>query len=757
MAMGEQEPPVTVAAEASVPSAASPRSSQELLHPLLAHHIVNSLGWRSLRPLQQKAIEPILAKQHALVIAPTAGGKTEAAVFPVLSRMLSEDWSGLSVLYLCPLRALLNNLHPRLEGYGRLVGRRAGLWHGDVGKSAREQIRSDPPDLLLTTPESIEAMLISRKTDHAWLFRDLRAVVVDEIHAFAGDDRGWHLLAVVQRLQRLAGRSLQRIGLSATVGNPDGLLEWLTAGVPEEPRRVVQPTDAIGRSDGGRGTSHDAGRGGGHDVAGGSRRDVEVTVDYVGSVANAATVISRLHRGEKRLVFVDSRARVEELALALRDRDVTTFLSHGSLGSEERRAAEQAFAESRDCVIVATSTLELGIDVGDLDRVVQLDAPMTVASFLQRLGRTGRRSGTVANLLFLATSEEAFAQTLGLCLAWEDGFVEPLEAPAYPVHLLGQQFLALLIQEGGLGRYTWSDWLGRPVILGTDVAAVESALVTHLLETGVVAEDNGLVWLGPEGERRFGRRNFLGLMTVFSEAPLLKVRHGRNHLGQIPTRLLLHEEEDGHVILLAGRSWVVRHVDWKRQIAQVEPAEDRGKARWFGSGRGLSFELAQRIRQALADREPIRVDLSRRAVERLERLRERYWWAGGDDTVLVRDVTGQTHWWTFAGLEGNLWLSTALGDRREVKVPRSDLAIRVRSDASAEEVRRMIDGLDVEALTLANEIAEGAVEQLKFGDLLPEQLAREIVERRLRDDEAVGKIGAVPVRTVQLAAGGGRS
>jgi hypothetical protein len=120
-------------------------------------------------------------------------------------------------------------------------------------------------------------------------------------------------------------------------------------------------------------------------------------------------------------------------------------------------------------------------------------------------------------------------------------------------------------------------------------------------------------------------------------------------------------------------------------------------------------------------------------------------------------VTGQKHWWTFAGLDANLWLSTALGDLREVKVPRSDLAIRVRSDASAEDVRRLIEGLDVAALTLADEIAEGAVEQLKFGDLLPDELAREIVERRLRDDEPVGKIGAVPVRMVQLAAVGGRS
>lgn len=696
------------------------------LHPLLAHHIVNSLGWPALRPLQQDALGPIVDGQHTLVLAPTAGGKTEAAVFPTMSRMLTEEWSGLSVLYLCPLRALLNNLHPRLQGYAELVGRRVGLWHGDVGEGPRERIRSEPPDILLTTPESIEAMLISRRTDHAWLFRDLRAVIVDEIHAFAGDDRGWHLLAVVQRLERLAGKSLQRIGLSATVGNPEALLEWLTAGVPAEPKVVVQP-----RSDAGR-------------------REAEVTVDYVGSIENAATVISRLHRGEKRLVFVDSRARVEELALALRERDVTTFLSHGSLGREERRAAEQAFAESRDCVIVATSTLELGIDVGDLDRVIQLDAPTTVASFLQRLGRTGRRSGTQANTLFLATSEDAFVQALGLCLAWEDGFVEPLEPPALPIHLLLQQFLALLLQEGGLGEHTWQEWLGDPLILGLEVEAEREELILHLMDTGVVASDNGLLWLGPDGERRFGKRNFLDLVAVFSEAPILKVLHGRTHLGQIPSRLLVHEEEDGHVILLAGRSWAVRDVDWRRRVVQVEPAIDRGKARWFGSGQGLSFELCQRMRAGLAGRDPDAVVLSERARRRLALLRERYWWADGDDTVVVREADGRVRWWTFAGLDANLWLSTALGDLRDVKVPRSDLEIRLRSDVSAHDVRQVIEKLDLDELRLAPEISEGAVDELKFADLLPEEVALDIVEHRLRDPQAVQHVASSLVRSVEL-------
>ena len=202
-------------------------SGLDRLHPVVVHHIVNTLGWPSLRPLQEEAAGPVLDGADALLLAPTAGGKTEAAVFPLLTAMDTQRWSGLSVIYVCPLKALLNNLLPRLENYASWLGRRAAIWHGDVGASARQRILRDPPDILLTTPESLEAMLISLKVEHGRLFAGLRAVVVDEVHAFAGDDRGWHLLAVLERLTRVTGRPIQRIGLSATVGNPAELLGWL--------------------------------------------------------------------------------------------------------------------------------------------------------------------------------------------------------------------------------------------------------------------------------------------------------------------------------------------------------------------------------------------------------------------------------------------------------------------------------------------------------------------------------------------------
>jgi ATP-dependent helicase Lhr and Lhr-like helicase len=253
----------------------------ELLHPVVLHHIVNTLGWPALRPLQESSIQPLVAGEDALLLAPTAGGKTEAAVLPLLSKMASEGWQGTSLLYVCPLKALLNNLLPRLETYAGWLGRRAALWHGDTTAARRRQLLREPPDVLLTTPESLESMLVSVNVDHRHLFSGLRAVVVDEIHAFAGDDRGWHLLAVLERLTHPIGRPVQRVGLSATVANPTQLLTWLQgSGAGTRPSSVVA-ADVL------------------RTTAAPTTVPTDIQLDCVGSLDNAATVIASLHTGRE--------------------------------------------------------------------------------------------------------------------------------------------------------------------------------------------------------------------------------------------------------------------------------------------------------------------------------------------------------------------------------------------------------------------------------------------------------------------------
>lgn len=711
----------------------------DLLDPILVHHIVNSLGWRSLRPLQQEAMEPVLAGQDAVLLAPTAGGKTEAAVLPLLTRAQRQGWKGTSILYVTPLKALLNNLHPRLETYTGWVGRTAELWHGDVTATRRRRILAQRPDLLLTTPESLEAMLVSVNVDHRAFFSGLHSVVVDEVHAFAGDDRGWHLLAVLERLQKVVGRPVQRIGLSATVGNPRQLLDWLQgSGRGRRPGRVVAPGVTLPEPDSGDpSVSLPEGR-----PATPPPGDVEL--DYVGSVANAATVIAALHRGEKRLVFCESRRTVEELGEQLRLRGVTTFLSHASLSADERRRAEAAFAEARDCVIVSTSTLELGIDVGDLDRVIQIDAPPTVASFLQRLGRTGRRPGTTRNCLFLALDDAGLLSAASLLLAWSRGWVEPVVPPPDPRHLVAQQILALCLQEHRVGENLWQEWWGGLNPFGTAAEPV----VRHLVEQGYLERDGGTLFIGPEAERRFGQRHFMDLTASFTAPPEFTVLSGRTEIGRTDPDLLTEEVEGPRKLLLAGRSWLVTYIDWRRRRCFVEPTDEGGRAKWsgFGPERVRSRALTRAARDVLLGSDPP-VALTRRAMARLAMAREAHLdvvHPGG--TLIIRDGDGDVRWWTWAGHRANATLAASLSP---VTIPHrrvDDRFIALRDDLTPQAWQAAL--ADARAGLTLPEVDIRAVRGLKFAEALPERLAEATLAARLADEAGARAVLAEDVRFV---------
>lgn len=694
-------------------------SSFPRLHSALQHHIVNSLGWRELRPLQEDSIVPILDQRHVLLLAPTAGGKTEAAFFPVLSRMLTENWGGLSVLYLCPLKALLNNLHTRLDTYCRWIGRSCELWHGDVNQSARRKILDNLPDCLLTTPESLEVMLVSANTDNEILFGRLRAVVVDEIHSFAGDDRGWHLLSILERLRKIAGVELQRIGLSATVGNPQGLLDWF-AGHCEGTRQVVQINQEAAELP-------------------------DVQVDYVGNLENAATVISRLHRGEKRLVFCDSRSRVEKLASQLRQAGVETFVSHSSLSLDERRRAEAAFAQSSNCVIVATSTLELGIDVGDLDRVIQIDSPTTVASFLQRLGRTGRRSANRRNCLFLATHSEALLRAIAIVQLWKKGFVEPIEPPPVPYHVFAQQILALTLQERGLGRSAWREWLMRLPPFAQAHQDQLDEVIGYMIRESYLSEDQGIIFIGKQGETRFGFQNFLDLFSVFMRTPELEVYFGREHLGSVDRGSFTARGESSLVISLAGRSWKVREVDWKGLKAFVEPAEYGGKSRWLGSGRPYGFELCQEVKMLLTS-EARFTFLSRRGEDGLDEARKEHDWLRADvSTVRPGNGTGDSEWWTFAGQMANRKLGGMLSQTAALQNSVDNFSLQIKTKCGVEILAKALEALRAaprgERVATANENQR----DLKFSECLPPSLLLRMSHEREQAVRPIEFILAQPV------------
>lgn len=682
----------------------------ERLHPAVQYHVVNSLGWPGLRPLQEQAVVPLVEGHHALLIAPTAGGKTEAAVLPVLSRMLAEEWRGLGVLYVCPIKALLNNLEPRLSSLAGMVGRRVEVWHGDVGVGEKSRTESDPPDILLTTPESLEGMLIGSRRDHRRLLGNVRCVIVDELHAFAGDDRGWHLLALLERLRALGAPLEQRIGLSATVGDPAALLEWL-AGHAGGTATLVQVSAPPA--------------------------DADITIDYAGSIANAAILISRLHAGEKRLVFCDSRTKVEELALALRSLEVDVFVSHAALSADIRRQAEQAFAERQNCVIVATSTLELGLDVGDLDRVIQIEAPGSVASFLQRLGRTGRRAGSVRNMMFIATTGESLLQALAINQLFRKGYVEPVRPPPLPYHLLVQQLFALIFERGG--EIDESDFLStlQRVPGLADALAAWPGIREHLVAGGWLSVAGMRLGLGLTAEGKFRGKGLADLCVSFEAPKTFAAMHGTVLVGHVDPLSLAAKRDAPLVLALGGRSWRVVSSDWSRARVHVVPSEDKGSSRWLGAERGASHVLSQEVRKILEDGPlDFEATLTGRTKTKLADLQEEM-----EETLRTTPFEGPDGgyiWWTYAGLAGNLLLAGRITAAGGTYGPVTAWSIRFTlGRAALERVGGWKGLLELEPFW------EPATKP-KFADLLPETEVCDMTLRRIVAQAAIGQTRTPP-------------
>ncbi|MFW6062469.1 MAG: helicase-related protein, partial [Planctomycetota bacterium] len=448
-------------------------------------------------------------------------------------------------------------------------------------------------------------------------------------------------------------------------------------------------------------------------------------------------VLSRLHRGQKRLVFVDSRARAELLGSQLRRLGVTAFVTHSSLSQQQRRDAEEAFASRDDCVIVATSVLELGVDVGDLDRVIQIDAPSSVSSFLQRMGRTGRRSGSRRNCLFLATNEMPLLQAAAVIQLWAAVFVESVTPPMRPLHIFAQQLMALALQEGGIGRDDWRRWIGRVPAFAQMAPGTAAQIVQWMVQQQLFFDEAGILWFGRQGESAFARRNYMELLSVFTSPPLFRILHGRRELGYVDEISFLTRREGQRALLLGGRSWQVTHIDWPRRIAYVQHADLPGRSHWKGRDQGLGFTLSQAMREVLVS-EIVPDSWSRRARSVLQRLRGEFCWLGRSETPVVRGDSGGTVWWTFAGSRANATLAGALGEAGCQHVTHDSLAVTIDAADPPGEAMELIRTLRrQDPGSMHPTIDEKAVDGLKFAQCLPPDLAVDVLRDRLRDPEAL--------------------
>ena len=623
--------------------------------PFVQEYIYRN-GWESLRAIQVAAAEAIFrTDDNLLLTASTASGKTEAAFFPIITLFSEDPPSSVGCIYIGPLKALINDQFLRLNDLCEEADIPVWHWHGDVAQSHKERLMKRPSGILQITPESLEAMLLHKHAAIPKLFGDLRFVVIDEVHSLLRGDRGGQTLCLIERLSRLAGVNPRRIGLSATMGDPERTGEFLSLGTG---RKTIIPRIEAKGVKWRLSMEHFYVK----DIqAAGDRTDIEALpvleekTDQAPDNADPGLGYIFEHtRGKKCLLFVNSREECETVTTTLRQycersREPDRFLiHHGNLSASYRETAEEIMKdESQYLTTVTTATLELGIDIGRLERAFQIDAPWTVSSFLQRMGRTGRRE-LPPEMWFVMREDEPEARAMlpatipwkllqGIALVQlylEERWVEPPRLDRLPFSLLYHQTMSTLASCGELSPGALADRVLRLHYFHRISQEDYRVLLRHLVETDHIqrTEQGGLI-VGLAGERVVNSFKFYG---VFEENEEYTVRSEAQELGTI-----VMPPPVGEKLAIAGHVWVVLDVDRKRHLVYCEQVKGNIPA-YFGLCPGdLHTRILRRMRQVLREERQYPY-LMKNAVARLEQAR----------FTAVRSGTGEH---PMIHLGGNMW------------------------------------------------------------------------------------------------------
>ena len=583
--------------------------------PPFIREYIFSHSWESLRGVQIAAAHTIFhTVHHLLLTSGTASGKTEAAFFPILSELYENPPASIGVLYIAPLKSLINDQFGRMDDLLEESGIPVTHWHGDVSASHKRRLLERPQGILQITPESLEAMLIRRSNDMVRLFGDLRFVVIDEVHTLTGTDRGNQIQCQLSRLARLIGRHPRRVGLSATVGDPQLAAKWL-AGDSNIPVDVPSlPPESIRWR---LGLEHfffanaDAEQSDDQKTA-----DPEATAELDVGYEYMYDCV----KDKKALVFSNSREETEYLTatfrqIADRRREPDIFLiHHGNLSAALREDAELKMKDDDSRVVTcATVTMELGIDIGRLERVLQSDAPTSVSSFLQRLGRSGRR-GQPPEMMMVFREENPLPNTpLPQLIPWgllraiaiiqlylEERFIEPPREKKMPMSLLFHQTLSMLAASGEKTPKALAERiLSLPPFVGVSKEDYRTLLVSMLNNEFLqMTEEKGLI-VGLAGERLLNSFQFF---AVFKDSEDFTVRAGDREKGtaeEIGT--ITTPPPVGERFALAGRVWEVEELDVRRKLVYVHPVLGKMEVSWPGDYGEIHTKILIRMQKILTE------------------------------------------------------------------------------------------------------------------------------------------------------------
>ena len=701
--------------------------------------------WENLRAIQVAAADAIFnTDDNVLLTASTASGKTEAAFFPIITLFSENPPASVGCIYIGPLKALINDQFSRLNDLCAEADIPVWHWHGDVAQSHKSRLMKNPSGILQITPESLEAILLHKHAAIPKLFGDLRFVVIDEVHSLLRGDRGGQTLCLIERLCRMANVNPRRIGLSATIGDPEKTGEFLSLGTGR--RTVIPKIEAKGvrwRLSMEHFYVKDVQAAEGKDVQDALPVLEEKTAEAPKNADPGIGYIYEHTRGKKCLVFVNSREECETVTTTLRqycelqnERD-RFLIHHGNLSASYRETAEGVMKDdSQYMTTVTTATLELGIDIGRLERAFQIDAPWTVSSFLQRMGRTGRRESPPEMWFVMREDEPEARAMLPATIPWkllqgialvqlylEERWCEPPRLDRLAYSLLYHQTMSTLASSGELSPKALADRVLRLHYFHRVSQEDYKILLRHLIKTDHIqqTEQGGLI-VGLAGERVVNSFKFYG---VFVETEEYTVRSESQELGTVclPPPV-------GEKLAIAGHVWVVLDVDHKRHLVYCEQVKGSIPA-YFGQCPGdLHTKILQRMRQVLKEDRQYPY-LMRNAVARLDQARYTAEHSGAADTPLIN--LGGNMWcllpWvgTYSFLAMERFLKIKCGERLGLKNFDSarpyymQFTMKVSKDdfyrIAREEILKPIDPLELvypKELPLFD----------KYDEYLPEELVR---------------------------------
>ena len=701
--------------------------------------------WENLRSIQVAAADAIFnTDENVLLTASTASGKTEAAFFPIIT-LFSEDMpSSVGCIYIGPLKALINDQFSRLNDLCAEADIPVWHWHGDVAQSHKAKLMRHPSGILQITPESLEALLLHKHAAIAKLFGDLRFVVIDEVHSLLRGDRGGQTLCLIERLSRIAGVNPRRIGLSATIGDPEGTGEFLSLGTGR--KTIIPKIDAKG-SKWRLSMEHfyvkDAQAAEDKQIPDALPVLEEKTDDAPANADPGIGYIFEHTRGKKCLVFVNSREECEMVTTTLRhycelNHEPDRFLvHHGNLSASYRETAEGIMKDdSQYMTTVTTATLELGIDIGRLERAFQIDAPWTVSSFLQRMGRTGRRELPPEMWFVIREDEPEVRAMLPTTIPWkllqgialvqlylEERWVEPPRLDRLPFSLLYHQTMSTLASCGELSPRALADRVLRLHYFHRITQEDYRVLLRHLIATDHIqqTEQGGLI-VGLAGERVINSFKFYG---VFQESEEYTVRSESQELGTV-----VSPPPVGEKLAIAGHVWQVLDVDHKRRLIYCQQVKGSVPA-YFGQCPGdLHTKILTRMRRVLQEDRQYPY-LMKNAVARLEQARFTAAHSGAAEKTLIN--LGGNMWcllpwvgtYTFLTMERFLKIKCAdrLGLRNLDSARPFFIQFTMKADEEtffrvlAEEIRKPIDPMELvypKELPLFD----------KYDEYLPEELVK---------------------------------